>query len=146
MYSVVELSKIFKVSRNTIYAKLSSPELTEHTEQTEQGLRLKQEGFQVLAVLLGQGKTRQDNNSSTTIEQPSNNTTLNNFEHEIIEMLKARIEELKQEKEELKKERTEIQLKYDNLVNMFIEQQNQQKLLEDKQGKEKKGFLGLFKK
>jgi hypothetical protein len=128
-YSVIQLSKIFNVSRNTIYAKLNSDELKEYVEQAEQGLRLNQKGFNMLKIALSNSKNVTQMIRSSTADKKEK------FEHadnKIIEILESQIAELKQEKEDLKKEITEYRTKYDNIVNMFIEQQNNQKLLQER--------------
>lgn len=140
MYTVTELSKIFGVSRNTIYAKFATKELAQHVKQTEQGKRLDQEGFGVLQLTLSTSKTAQVNTILTPQNEHENEKSVNSETY-----IDKYIESLEKQIEELKKEKQDIQSKYDGLINVLIEQQTaQQKLLSTEKPPKKKWF-DLFK-
>ena len=142
MYSVNELAKMFNVARNTIYSKLNSSELVQYVKQTEQGVRLEQEGLSVLQLLLVSTSSKNSSMNKAKIEQ-------NDYLNKYVEHLEQQIETLKseyyREKQELIGEKKELQKKYDSLVNIIIEQQlRQQKMLEDAESKKKRRWFGLF--
>jgi len=140
MYSVAELSKIFNTSRKTMYIKLKEPEIREFVYQAEKGLRLKQEGFNVLQVLLSKSKL-----AANVTEEVNNDVTVEynaGEKIELINILKEQVEELKKEKLEWKEEKAEIQkkydemiIRYDTLVGALLEQQKQQLLLENEKSR-----------
>jgi FtsZ-binding cell division protein ZapB len=127
MYTVTNLATMFNTSRNTIYAKLKDARIKEFVYQTEKGLRLKQDGFSVLQLLLSESKL----NINSTEEGKNENNT----DNELIKVLREQIEELKVEKTELKKEISEWQKKYDAIVGVVLEQQKQQLLLESEKNR-----------
>jgi len=142
VYSVNELAKMFNVARNTIYSKLNSSELVQYVKQTEQGVRLEQEGLSVLQLLLVSTSSKNSSMNKAKIEQ-------NDYLNKYVEHLEQQIETLKseyyREKQELIGEKKELQKKYDSLVNIIIEQQlRQQKMLEDAESKKKRRWFGLF--
>lgn len=99
MYTVVQLSRIYKVSRRTIYRYLESSELQDYVTTVDNVLQLKQEGLQVLNVLLG--------NSKVTIKAHEENSI------DVTSVMQSQIEELKKDKERLILQNKELQDKLD---------------------------------
>lgn len=146
MYTVSELAKMFNTTRQTIYNKLESEDLQPFINKTDKGLRLQIEGMNALQLIMSESKiapkTEIDNNFTTltpsidVTKTPQNNPYLDKY----IETLHQNINDLKQENERL---RAELQSKDKMLFDTLT---RQQLLLEDKQGKEKRGFWNVFKK
>jgi hypothetical protein len=122
MYSVTELSKIFKTTRKTIYRKLETPSIQKYIEQTPNGKKLIQEGFNEFQLLMSTSKV----NTSTT--QDDTKEPMYTKEH--VEDLKSQINELKDDKNRLYEE---IQIKNDLLEKTLQALDNNQKLLKSSQ-------------
>lgn len=129
--SINQASKLFKVSRNTIYARIKKGEITKNNEgnvSVQDMMRLfgskadKKATEQAVAELLSS-----TNNIEQSIEQPKNNNE--QFLQQQIEQLKGQIEQL------------EKQLEYVKANEAWLKQQLDQKLIEHK-SYEKKGLLG----
>lgn len=129
--SINQASKLFKVSRNTIYARIKKGELTKNSEgnvSVQDMLRLfgnkadKKATEQAVTELL---------NSVNNIEQPIEQSKSNDEQ-----LLLQQIEQLKLQVEQLEK-----QLEYVKANEAWLKQQLDQKLIEHKSN-EKKGLLG----
>ena len=129
--SINQASKLFKVSRNTIYARIKKGEMTKNTEgnvSVQDMMRLfgnkadKKATEQAVTELL---------NSTNNIEQPiqqKSEQSKNSNE----QLLQQQIEQLKLQVE---------QLEYVKANEAWLKQQLDQKLIEHK-NHEKKGLLG----
>lgn len=129
--SINQASKLFKVSRNTIYARIKKGEITKSSDgniSVQDMMRLfgnkadKKATEQAVTELLS--STR---NIEHSIEQPKNNNE---------QLLEQQIEQLKTQVEQLEK-----QLEYVKANEAWLKQQLDQKLIEHK-SYEKKGLLG----
>ena len=129
--SINQASKLFKVSRNTIYARIKKGEMTKNTEgnvSVQDMMRLfgnkadKKATEQAVTELLNS-----TNNIEQSIDQPKSNNE---------QLLQQQIEQLKVQVEQLEK-----QLEYVKANEAWLKQQLDQKLIEHK-SYEKKGLLG----
>ena len=125
--SINQASKLFKVSRNTIYARIKKGEITKNSDgnvSVQDMMRLfgnkadKKATEQAVNELL---------NSTNKIEQPKINNE---------QVLLQQIEQLKGQIDQLEK-----QLEYVKQNEAWLKQQLEQKLIEHK-SYEKKGLLG----
>ena len=129
--SINQASKLFKVSRNTVYARIKKGEITKNSDGTvsvQDMMRLfgnkadKKATEQAVTELLNS-----TNNIEQSIEQPKSNNE---------QLLQQQIEQLKVQVEQLEK-----QLEYVKANEAWLKQQLDQKLIEHK-NHEKKGLLG----
>ena len=129
--SINQASKLFKVSRNTIYARIKKGEMTKNTEgnvSVQDMMRLfgnkadKKATEQAVTELL---------NSTNNIEQPIQHK-LEQSKNSNEQLLQQQIEQLKLQVE---------QLEYVKANEAWLKQQLDQKLIEHK-NHEKKGLLG----
>lgn len=129
--SINQASKLFKVSRNTVYARIKKGEITKNSDGTvsvQDMMRLfgnkadKKATEQAVTELLNS-----TNNIEQSIEQPKSNNE---------QLLQQQIEQLKEQVEQLEK-----QLEYVKQNEAWLKQQLDQKLIEHK-NHEKKGLLG----
>ena len=129
--SINQASKLFKVSRNTIYARIKKGEITKNSDgnvSVQDMMRLfgnkadKKATEQAVTELLNTV-----NNIEQLIEQPKSNNE--QFLQQQIEQLKVQVEQL------------EKQLEYVKANEAWLKQQLDQKLIEHK-NHEKKGLLG----
>lgn len=129
--SINQASKLFKISRNTIYARIKKGEITKNSDGTvsvQDMMRLfgnkadKKATEQAVTELLNS-----TNNIEQSIEQPKSNNE---------QLLQQQIEQLKVQVEQLEK-----QLEYVKANEAWLKQQLDQKLIEHK-NHEKKGLLG----
>lgn len=129
--SINQASKLFKVSRNTIYARIKKGEITKNIDgnvSVQDMMRLfgnkadKKATEQAVTELLNNV-----NNTEQLIEQPKSNNE---------QLLKQKIEQLEGQVEQLEK-----QLEYVKANEAWLKQQLDQKLIEHK-NHEKKGLLG----
>ena len=129
--SINQASKLFKVSRNTIYARIKKGEITKNSDgnvSVQDMMRLfgnkadKKATEQAVTELLNNV-----NNTDQLIEQPKSNNE---------QLLKQKIEQLEGQVEQLEK-----QLEYVKANEAWLKQQLDQKLIEHK-NHEKKGLLG----
>lgn len=129
--SINQASKLFKVSRNTIYARIKKGEITKNSNgnvSVQDMMRLfgnktdKKATEQAVTELLNSV-----NNIEQEIEQPKSNNE---------QLLQQKIEQLKGQIEQLEK-----QLEYVKANEAWLKQQLDQKLIEHK-SYEKKGLLG----
>ena len=129
--SINQASKLFKVSRNTIYARIKKGEITKNSDgnvSVQDMMRLfgnkadKKATEQAVTELLNSV-----NNIDQEIEQPKSNSE---------QLLQQKIEQLEGQVEQLEK-----QLEYVKANEAWLKQQLDQKLIEHK-NKEKKGLLG----
>ena len=129
--SINQASKLFKISRNTIYARIKKGEITKNSDGTvsvQDMMRLfgnkadKKATEQAVTELLNS-----TNNTEQLIEQPKSNNE---------QILQQQIEQLKVQVEQLEK-----QLEYVKQNEAWLKQQLDQKLIEHK-NHEKKGLLG----
>ena len=129
--SINQASKLFKVSRNTIYARIKKGEITKNSDgnvSVQDMMRLfgskadKKATEQAVTELL---------NNTNNIEQVIAHTQSNNEQ-----LLQQQIEQLKGQVEQLEK-----QLEYVKENEAWLKQQLDQKLIEHK-SYEKKGLLG----
>ena len=133
--SINQASKLFKVSRNTIYARIKKGEMTKNTEgnvSVQDMMRLfgnkadKKATEQAVTELL---------NSTNNIEQPIQQKP-EQSKNSNEQLLQQQIEQLKLQVEQLEK-----QLEYVKSNEAWLKQQLDQKLIEHK-NHEKKGLLG----
>ena len=129
--SIIQASKLFKVSRNTIYARIKKGEITKNSDgnvSVQDMMRLfgnkadKKATEQAVTELLNTV-----NNTEQLIEQPKSNNE---------QLLQQKIEQLEGQVEQLEK-----QLEYVKANEAWLKQQLDQKLIEHK-NHEKKGLLG----
>ena len=129
--SINQASKLFKVSRNTIYARIKKGEITKNSEgnvSVQDMMRLfgnkadKKATEQAVTELLNNV-----NNTEQLIEQPKSNNE---------QLLQQKVEQLEGQVEQLEK-----QLEYVKANEAWLKQQLDQKLIEHK-NHEKKGLLG----
>ena len=129
--SINQASKLFKVSRNTIYARIKKGEITKNIDgnvSVQDMMRLfgnkadKKATEQAVTELLNNV-----NNTDQLIEQPKSNNE---------QLLQQKIEQLEGQVEQLEK-----QLEYVKANEAWLKQQLDQKLIEHK-NHEKKGLLG----
>lgn len=129
--SINQASKLFKVSRNTVYARIKKGEMTKNSDGTvsaQDMIRLF--GNKTDKKAIEQAITEQLNSTAKIeqiIEQPKNNNE---------QLLEQKIEQLRAQVEQLEK-----QLEYVKENEAWLKQQLDQKLIEHK-NHEKKGFLG----
>ena len=129
--SINQASKLFKVSRNTIYARIKKGEMTKNSDGTvsaQDMIRLF--GNKTDKKAIEQAITEQLNSTAKIeqiIEQPKNNNE---------QLLEQQVEQLKAHVEQLEK-----QLEYVKANEAWLKQQLDQKLIEHK-NHEKKGLLG----
>ncbi|MDU4435449.1 MAG: plasmid replication DNA-binding protein [Pluralibacter gergoviae] len=129
--SINQASKLFKVSRNTIYARINKGEMTKNSDGTvsaQDMIRLF--GNKTDKKAIEQAITKQLNSTAKIeqiIEQPKNNNE---------QLLEQQVEQLKAHVEQLEK-----QLEYVKANEAWLKQQLDQKLIEHK-NHEKKGLLG----
>ena len=129
--SINQASKLFKVSRNTIYARIKKGDMTKSSDgnvSVQDMMRLfgnkadKKATEQAVTELLNNV-----NNTEQEIKQPKSNNE---------QLLQQKIEQLEGQVEQLEK-----QLEYVKANEAWLKQQLDQKLIEHK-NHEKKGLLG----
>ena len=129
--SINQASKLFKVSRNTIYARIKKGDMTKSIDgnvSVQDMMRLfgnkadKKATEQAVTELLNNV-----NNTEQEIKQPKSNNE---------QLLQQKIEQLEGQVEQLEK-----QLEYVKANEAWLKQQLDQKLIEHK-NHEKKGLLG----
>ena len=129
--SINQASKLFKVSRNTIYARIKKGEITKNSDgnvSVQDMMRLfgnkadKKATEQAVTELLNTV-----NNTEQLVDQPKSNNE---------QLLQQKIEQLQGQVEQLEK-----QLEYVKANEAWLKQQLDQKLIEHK-NHEKKGLLG----
>ncbi|MFW1744375.1 plasmid replication DNA-binding protein [Acinetobacter johnsonii] len=133
--SINQASKLFKVSRNTIYARIKKGEITKNSDGTvsaQDMMRLF--GNKTDKKAVEQAITEQLNNTNN-IEQPIQHK-LEQSKNSNEQLLQQQIEQLKLQIEQLEK-----QLEYVKANEAWLKQQLDQKLIEHK-NHEKKGLLG----
>ena len=129
--SINQASKLFKISRNTIYARIKKGEMTKNSDGTvsaQDMIRLF--GNKTDKKAIEQAITEQLNSTAKIeqiIDQPKNNNE---------QLLEQQVEQLKAHVEQLEK-----QLEYVKANEAWLKQQLDQKLIEHK-NHEKKGLLG----
>ena len=129
--TINQASKLFSVSRNTIYARIKKGEITKDSN----GLVSVQDMIRLFGNKTDKKATEQAiSELLNTPEQHAQSTPvqLNNTEH----LLTLQIEQLKAQVEQLEK-----QLEYVKANEAWLKQQLDQKLIEHK-NYEKKGLLG----
>ena len=133
--SINQASKLFKVSRNTIYARIKKGDITKDSE----GLVSAQD-----MVRLFGNKTDNKATEKAVIELLNNTDKTVQVSEQKSEQLKSSSEQLlEQQVEQLKTqiEQLEKQLDYVKANEVWLKQQLDQKLIEHK-NHEKKGLLG----
>jgi len=133
--SINQASKLFKVSRNTIYARIKKGELTKNIDGNV--------SVQDMMRLFGNKSDKKVIEQAVTELLNSTNNTVQQIEHKI-EQPKSNNEQLLQQKiEQLKTqvEQLENQLEYVKANEAWLKQQLDQKLIEHKPH-EKKSLLG----
>lgn len=133
--SINQASKLFKVSRNTIYARIKKGDLTKNSD----GLVSVQDMMRAFGNKADKKATEQAViellNSTNNIEQPiQQQPEQSKSSNE--QLLQQQIEQLKLQVEQLEK-----QLEYVKANEAWLKQQLDQKLIEHKSN-EKKGLLG----
>ncbi len=135
--SINQASKLFKVSRNTIYARIKKGDITKDSE----GLVSAQD-----MVRLFGNKTDKKATEKAVIELLNNTEKTVQVSEQKLEQLKNSNEQLlEQQVEQLKAqiEQLEKQLDYVKANEAWLKQQLDQKLIEHKKH-EKKGLLSKF--
>ena len=133
--SINQASKLFKVSRNTIYARIKKGEITKNSDGTvsaQDMMRLF--GNKTDKKAVEQAITEQLNNTNN-IEQPIQQQP-EQVKNSNEQLLQQQIEQLQLQVEQLEK-----QLEYVKANEAWLKQQLDQKLIEHK-NHEKKGLLG----
>ena len=133
--SINQASKLFKVSRNTIYARIKKGEITKNSDGNV--------SVQDMMRLFGNKSDKKVIEQAVTELLKSASNTVQQIEHKIEQpksnneqLLKQQIEQLKTQVEQL-----ENQLEYVKANETWLKQQLDQKLIEHKPS-EKKGLLG----
>lgn len=129
--SINQASKLFKVSRNTIYARINDGKMTKNTDGTV--------SVQDMIRLFGNKADKKATEKAVkelldnpiVTEQPIEQSKSNNEQ-----LLQQQIDQLKSQIEQLEK-----QLEYVKANEAWLKQQLDQKLIEQK-NYEKKGLLG----
>ena len=129
--SINQASKLFKISRNTIYARIKKGDMTKNSE----GLVSVQDMMRLFGNKADKKATEQAvtellntvNNTEQLVDQPKSNNE---------QLLQQKIEQLQGQVEQLEK-----QLEYVKANEAWLKQQLDQKLIEHK-NHEKKGLLG----
>ena len=133
--SINQASKLFKVSRNTIYARIKKGEITKNSDgnvSVQDMMRLfgnkadKKATEHAVTELLNSV-----NNTEQLIEQPKSNNE---------QLLQQKIEQLEGQVEQLEK-----QLEYVKANEAWLKQQLDQKLIEHKNYEKKGLFSKLFR-
>lgn len=129
--SINQASKLFKVSRNTIYARIKKGEITKNSDGNV--------SVQDMMRLFGNKADKKSTEQAVTELLSTVNNTEQLVEHQKSsneQLLKQKIEQLKVQVEQL-----ERQLEYVKQNEAWLKQQLDQKLIEHKNN-EKKGLLG----
>jgi len=129
--SINQASKLFKVSRNTIYARIKKGEITKNSDGNV--------SVQDMMRLFGNKADKKSTEQAVTELLSTVNNTEQLVEHQKSsneQLLKQQIEQLKVQVEQL-----ERQLEYVKQNEAWLKQQLDQKLIEHKNN-EKKGLLG----
>ena len=133
--SINQASKLFKVSRNTIYARIKKGEITKNAD----GLVSVQDMMRVFGNKSDKKTTEKAVaellNSANNIEQPIQQQP-EQVKNSNEQLLQQQIEQLQLQVEQLEK-----QLEYVKANEAWLKQQLDQKLIEHKSN-EKKGLLG----
>ena len=132
--SINQASKLFKISRNTIYARIKKGELTKNSDgnvSVQDMMRLF--GNKADKKVIEKSVTEQLNRTNN-IEQLFEQPQINNEQ-----LLQQQIEQLKQQVEQLEK-----QLEYVKANEAWLKQQLDQKLIEHKNYEKKGLFSRLF--
>ena len=133
--SINQASKLFNVSRNTIYARIKKGEITKNSEGNV--------SVQDMMRLFGNKSDKKVTEQAVTELLKNANQTVQPTEHKVEQsknnneqLLSQQIEQLKTQVEQLEK-----QLEYVKANEAWLKQQLDQKLIEHKSN-EKKGLLG----
>ena len=133
--SINQASKLFKVSRNTIYARIKKGEITKNSDgnvSVQDMMRLF--GNKSDKKAIEQAITELLNSSNNTVQQIDQ--SIEQPKSNIEQLLQQKIEQLEGQVEQLEK-----QLEYVKANEAWLKQQLDQKLIEHKNN-EKKGLLG----
>jgi hypothetical protein len=133
--SINQASKLFKVSRNTVYARIKKGEITKNSEgnvSVQDMMRLF--GNKSDKKVIEQAVTELLNNANQTVQSIEHKVEQSKNNNE--QLLIQQIEQLKTQVEQLEK-----QLEYVKANEAWLIQQLDQKLIEHKTS-EKKGLLG----
>lgn len=133
--SINQASKLFKISRNTIYARIKKGEITKNSDgnvSVQDMMRLF--GNKSDKKAIEQAITELLNSSNNTVQQIDQ--SIEQPKSNIEQLLNQQIEQLKTQIEQL-----ESQLEYVKANEAWLKQQLDQKLIEHKNN-EKKGLLG----
>lgn len=133
--SINQASKLFKVSRNTIYARIKKGDITKDSDgnvSVQDMMRLF--GNKADKKAIEQATIELLNNSNKTVQKIEQSKSNNE------QLLLQQIEQLKKEVEQLEK-----QLEYVKANENWLKQQLEQKLLEQKNYERKSLFSKLFR-
>ena len=133
--SINQASKLFKVSRNTIYARIKKGDITKDIDgnvSVQDMMRLF--GNKADKKAIEQATIELLNNSNKTVQKIEQSKSNNE------QLLLQQIEQLKKEVEQLEK-----QLEYVKANENWLKQQLEQKLLEQKNYERKSLFSKLFR-
>ena len=114
MYSVIELAKMYDVTRATIYKYLKDESLQEFIMVEGQGQKLRAEGLNVLNVLLAQNSPKK---ADKNIESVNVYKEIIDEKNKHIQALEDTIKELKHDKERLYEELREQRAMLTNTNN-----------------------------
>jgi chromosome segregation ATPase len=133
MYSVPELARIYKTSKQTMYSKVKTEEMKPYIVDGQEGIKIDPSGLNTLNLIMANSKVAKSQvNGQDDSEHIHNHTDqLDQHLTDYINHLKGQIEDLKRDKQELQHEKQEIQAKHDQLINLLI---NKQKQLEEPKG------------
>jgi hypothetical protein len=136
--SINQASKLFKVSRNTIYARIKKGDLTKNSDGNV--------SVQDMMRLFGNKSDKKVIEQAVTELLNSTNNTVQQIEHKIEQsknnneqLLSQQVEQLKTQVEQLEK-----QLEYVKANEAWLKQQLDQKLIEHKTYEKKGIFSKLF--
>lgn len=126
MYTVQDLAKRYKCTRQTIYKKFEDDKLKQYTYKDDKGLKLKQEGLEVLNYLMANSNVntkKQETNKEIdvkhTVEKVTDNDKYIDSLNRQIEMLSRQVENLQEDKKSLEVDKSRL----------FEELREQRKLL-----------------
>jgi hypothetical protein len=127
MYSVLELARMYKTSKQTMYAKVKSEEMKPYVIDSQDGLKVDPTGLNTLNLIMANSKVAksQVNGQDDGELLRKHSSELDDHFTEYINHLKGQIEDLKKEKEELKREKQELQVKLDQFLHLLLEKQKQ---------------------
>jgi hypothetical protein len=124
MYTVQDLAKMYHCTRQTIYKKFEHEDLQVYTYKDDKGLKLKQEGLQVLNCLLA------DSNINTKKQEINKQIDITHTTDKLyVESLKAQIEMLSRQVDSLERDKISLERDKSKLYNELYNELKEQRLL-----------------